>query len=137
VLFEDFVYMLYGAVQRARGLGAGWLAAYLEPQLAASLQQPELADVQGIVIGALRYEHVHWGDTIEVELEIEANYVELLRTGEQRRYYVVEAFTLTRAASAKSRAFSRAARHGVQLLPTAGRSGALRLDGDVARQSFA
>jgi hypothetical protein len=108
VLFEDFVYMLYGAVQRARGLGAGWLAAYLEPQLAASLQQPELADVQGIVIGALRYEHVHWGDTIEVELEIEANYVELLRTGEQRRYYVVEAFTLTRAASAKSRAFSRA-----------------------------
>jgi hypothetical protein len=108
VLFEDFVYMLYGAVQRARGVGAGWLAAYLEPQMAASLPQPELADVQGIVIGALRYEHVALGDTVEVELEIEANYVEVLRTGEQRRYYVVEAFTLSRAVSAKSRPFSRA-----------------------------
>jgi predicted lipid-binding transport protein (Tim44 family) len=108
VLFEDFVYMLYGAVQRARGVGTGWLAAYLDPQLAASLTQPELADVQGIVIGALRYEHVDLGDTVEVQLEIEANYVELLRTGEQRRYYAVDSFTLSRAANAKSRPFARA-----------------------------
>lgn len=108
VLFEDFVYMLYGAVQRARGVGAGWLAAYLEPQLAASLTQPELADVQGIVIGAVRYEHVDLGDTVQVQLEIEANYVELMRTGEQRRYYVVDGFTLSRAATARSRPFERA-----------------------------
>ena len=108
VLFEDFVYMLYGAVQRARGVGAGWLAAYLEPQLAASITQPELADVQGVVIGALRYEHVDLDEGVEVELEIEANYVELLRSGEQRRYYVVDRFTLSRSASAKSRPFARA-----------------------------
>lgn len=108
VLFEDFAYMLYGAVQRARGVGTGWLAAYLEPQLAASLTQPELADVQGIVIGALRYEHVDLGDTVEVQLEIEANYVEVLRTGEQRRYYAVDYVTLSRASSAKSRPFARA-----------------------------
>ena len=31
VLFEDFVYMLYAAVQRARALGTQPLAAYLEP----------------------------------------------------------------------------------------------------------
>jgi hypothetical protein len=95
-------------VQRARGVGTGWLAAYLDPQLAASLTQPELADVQGIVIGALRYEHVDLGDTVEVQLEIEANYVELLRTGEQRRYYAVDSFTLSRAANARSRPFARA-----------------------------
>lgn len=108
VLFEDFVYMLYGAVQRARGVGAGWLAAYLSPHLAAALPQPDLADVQGIVIGALRYVRVARSSNIEVELEIEANFLEVLRSGQQRRYYVVDRITLTRARSAKSRPFARA-----------------------------
>jgi hypothetical protein len=108
VLFEDFVYMLYGAVQRARGVGAGWLAAYLSPELAAALVQPELSDVQGIVIGALRYVRVSRAANVEVELEIEANFVEVLRSGQQRRYYVVDRFSLSRAQTAKSRPFSRA-----------------------------
>lgn len=108
VLFEDFVYMLYGAVQRARGVGAGWLAAYLSPNLAGALAQPDLADVQGIVIGALRYVRVSRSSSIEVELEIEANFVEVLRGGQQRRLYVVDRFTLSRAATAKSRPFARA-----------------------------
>lgn len=112
VLFEDFAYMLYGAVQRARGVGAQWLLPYLEQQLAAGLTDPSLADVQGIVIGAMRYEDVSGLDDaqgrLEVELEIEANYVEILRTGEQRRYYVVDQLRLTRAAGAKSRPFARA-----------------------------
>lgn len=108
VLFEDFAYMLYGAVQRARGVGAGWLAAYLSPNLAAALAQPDLADVQGIVIGALRYVRVSRSSNIEVELEIEANFVEILRSGQQRRLYVVDRFTLSRAATAKSRPFARA-----------------------------
>jgi hypothetical protein len=112
VLFEDFVYMLYAAVQRVRAFGPGPLAAYLAPDLAASLVDPRLADVQGVIIGALRYQRYapHAGAGVAVELEIEANYVELLRTGEQRRYYVVDRLVLTRAPGAKSRPFARSSK---------------------------
>ena len=112
VLFEDFVYMLYAAVQRARALGTQPLAAYLEPSLAAALPDPSLADVQGIVIGALRYLSFSGvgSSTIQVELELEANFVELLRSGEQRRFYVVDRLVLTRSHTAKSRPFARASK---------------------------
>ena len=110
VLFEDFVYMMYAAVQRARAIGTGPLAAYLEPSLAAALPEPSLADVQGIVIGALRYEDFSGvgSGTIRVELEIEANFVELAKNGQQHRFYVVDQLVLTRSHTAKSRPFSRA-----------------------------
>jgi len=110
VLFEDFAYMLYGAVQRARGVGTQWLAPYLEPELAQTLVDPNLADVQGIVIGAFRYEAV-WGldePMVTVELEIESNYVEVSRSGAQQRYYVVDRLVLRRAQTARSRPFARA-----------------------------
>lgn len=112
VLFEDFVYMLYAAVQRARALGTQPLAAYLEPSLAAALPDASLADVQGIVIGALRYLSFSGlgSGTIQVELELEANFVELLRSGEQRRFYVVDRLVLSRSHSAKSRPFARASK---------------------------
>jgi hypothetical protein len=107
VLFEDFAYMLYAAVQRARATGGQTLAAYLEPSLAQNLVDPQLADVQGIVIGAMRY--VRFSGTqspmIEIELELEANYVEVLRSGGSRRFYVVDRVVLSRAATAKSRPF--------------------------------
>jgi Tim44-like domain len=110
VLFEDFVYMMYAAVQRSRAIGTGSLAAYLDPNLAAALPDPSLADVQGIVIGALRYEDFSGvgSGTLRVELEIEANFVELSRTGQQQRFYVVDTLVLTRSHTAKSRAYSRA-----------------------------
>jgi hypothetical protein len=110
VLFEDFVYMMYAAVHRARALGTGPLAAYLDPSLASVLVDPGLADVQGIVIGALRYLDFSGvgSGAIRVELEIEANFVELLRSGEQRRFYVVDRLLLSRSPTAKSRPFSRA-----------------------------
>ncbi len=110
VLFEDFAYLLYGAVQRARGVGTGWLAPYLAPELAESLTDPRLADVQGIVIGALRIDHV-WdlsSPLQRVELEVEANFVELSKTGEQQRYYVMDQLVLARKNGAKSRPFARA-----------------------------
>jgi predicted RNA-binding Zn-ribbon protein involved in translation (DUF1610 family) len=110
VLFEDFVYMLYAALQRSRALGVGPLSAYLAPSLGAALQNASLADVQGIVIGALRYVRFDrpGSGNVEVELEVEANYVELLKTGQQHRYYVVDRLVLTRSPGAKSRPFARA-----------------------------
>ena len=83
VLFEDFAYMLYAAVQRARGLGTQALAAYLAPDLAQTLVDPQLSDVQGIVIGAMRYVRFSGtrGPMLEVEIELESNYVEVLRAG--------------------------------------------------------
>lgn len=110
VLFEDFVYMMYAAVHRSRALGTAPLAAYLDPGLASVLVDPTLADVQGIVIGAMRYKDFSGlgTGTIRVELEIEANFVELGRNGQQHRFYVVDHLVLTRLHSAKSRPFSRA-----------------------------
>ena len=110
VLFEDFAYMLYAAVQRARATGAQAIAAYVEPNLAQAMVDPQLSDVQGIVIGAMRY--VRFSGTqvamLEVELELESNYVEVLRAGGTRRYYAVDRVVLARAASARSRPFKRA-----------------------------
>jgi hypothetical protein len=110
VLFEDFVYMMYAAVHRARALGTAPLAAYLEPGLASVLVDPSLADVQGIVIGAMRYQDFSGlgTGTVRVELEIEANFVELAKNGQQQRFYVVDQLVLTRLHSARSRPFARA-----------------------------
>jgi hypothetical protein len=110
VLFEDFVYMMYTALHRSRAIGTGPISAYLEPSLAAALPDPNLADVQGIVIGALKYEDFSGlgSGTIRVEFEVEANFVEVMRNGQQHRYYVVDKLVLTRSHSAKSRPFARA-----------------------------
>ncbi len=110
VLFEDFAYMLYAAVQRARATGTQPLAAYLEPTLAQNLVDAQLADVQGIVIGAMRY--VRFSGTqapmLEIEIELETNYVEVLRSGGSRRFYAVDRVVLARSASARSRPVKRA-----------------------------
>lgn len=110
VLFEDFAYMLYAAVQRARALGGQQIAAYLAPNLAQTIQSPQLGDVQGIVIGAMRYVRFSGtqGPMLEVELEIEANYVEARRAGGTQRFYVMDRVVLSRSSSARSRPFARA-----------------------------
>ena len=110
VLFEDFAYMLYAAVQRARATGGQALAAYLAPNLAQTLTDAQVGDVQGIVIGAMRYVRFSGtqGPMLEIELEIEANYVEALRAGGTRRFYVMDRIVLSRASSARSRPFARA-----------------------------
>lgn len=109
VLFEDLVYLLYAAVQRGRAIGTQALAAYLEPNLGQSLVDPQLSDVQGIVIGAMRYVRFSGTQTpmLEVEIEIESNYVEVLRAGGTRRFYAVDRVLLTRAATARSRPKAR------------------------------
>ncbi|MCA9599455.1 MAG: Tim44 domain-containing protein [Myxococcales bacterium] len=110
VLFEDFAYLLYAALQRSRATGTASIAAYLSPGLAHKLPDPALGDVRGIVIGAMKTVHFSGlgGATLAVELQIEANYVEAPRAGGERRYYVVDRMRLERASSAKSRPFARA-----------------------------
>ncbi|HEY3252968.1 MAG TPA: hypothetical protein VGJ91_03435, partial [Polyangiaceae bacterium] len=110
VLFEDFAYMLYAAVQRGRGIGTQALTAYVAPNLAQALVDPQLSDVQGVVIGAMRYVRFSGtqGPTLEIELELESNYVEVLRAGGTRRFYAVDRMLLTRAATARSRSLARA-----------------------------
>ncbi len=110
VLFEDFVYMLYAAIQRARATGTVSIAAYLSEQVAKSMQDASLSKVSGIIIGAMRTLRFSGTDraTVEIEIEIEANFVEQPRTGSERRYYVVDRMVLQRAASARSRTAERA-----------------------------
>ncbi|MEO6601779.1 MAG: TIM44-like domain-containing protein [Polyangiaceae bacterium] len=110
VLFEDFAYLLYAAVQRARGTGTAPLAAYLAPHMVQAMVDPQLSDVQGIVIGGMRYVHFSGVQTpmIEIELELESNFVEVLRAGGTRRYYCVDRIVLARSPSARSRPFARA-----------------------------
>lgn len=110
VLFEDFVYMLYAAIQRARATGTASIAAYLSEEVANSIQDPSLSEVSGIIIGAMRTLRFSGTDgaTVEVEIEIEANFVEKPRTGGERRYYVVDCLLLQRSASARSRPVERA-----------------------------
>ena len=110
VLFEDFAYLLYAAVQRARGTGTEALAAYLAPQMVQAMVDPALSDVQGIVIGAMRYVRFSGvqAPMLEIELEIESNFVEVLKAGGTRRYYCVDRVVLARSPSARSRPFARA-----------------------------
>jgi predicted lipid-binding transport protein (Tim44 family) len=110
VLFDDFVYFLYAELQRARAAGVAPLAAFLSPQVAASLPDARLGDVRGVVIGAmrlLRFSGVG-GPSVAVEVEIESNYVEALRQGGEHRFYAVDRMGLARASTARSRPADRA-----------------------------
>lgn len=110
VLFEDFAYFLYAAVLRARATGFEPLAAYVASPVAQALRDPGLADVRGIVIGAVRIVSFSGvsGPRIAVELELETNYVEVYRAGGEQRFYAVDRLRLERAAAARSRPPARA-----------------------------
>jgi hypothetical protein len=110
VLFEDFVYLLYAALHRARAQGAESIAAYLQPELAQRLRDPSLVEVNGIVIGAMRFVHFSLVDssTVVVGLEFEANYVEIRPNASERRFYVVDRLRLERKSNVQSRPFARA-----------------------------
>ena len=112
VLFEDFVYTLYGELHRSRAQAASArLSPYVAPGALGALgQNAALREVRGIVIGAMRCVWLTGGSTGQattVEIEFEANYGEVTQSGE-RRLYVVERMTLVRAAGARSRPPARA-----------------------------
>jgi hypothetical protein len=125
VLFEDFVYALFAAAHEARGKHQlDPLALYLRPAARQTLagRGEGLAEVRTPVIGALRYVDLHLDAAIEgggpgargtiVTLEIEANYTEVPKGAPEgspgRTFYVVERWTLSRAATARSRPPERA-----------------------------
>jgi hypothetical protein len=107
VVFEDFVYFLYAEMHRARGAsGVEALAAYLSDEARASLRNDgRVAEVTGIIIGAMSYEDVEIEPSGEarVVLHVESNYVERYRPQGEQRFYVSERIVLTRAAGARSR----------------------------------
>ena len=110
VLFEDFVYLLYAEILRARAHGPTSITAFLAPQLASSIHDPRLSDVNGVIIGAmriLRFSGVH-GPQLQITVELESNYVEVYGQGGQQRFYAVDRMDLFRASSAKSRPAERA-----------------------------
>ncbi|CAN5414951.1 hypothetical protein BH09MYX1_BH09MYX1_36120 [soil metagenome] len=101
VLFEDFLYTLYGHAQNARP-NVGALAAYIAPAA-----QPKVAgDVSaanGVVIGAIRFIRLNQTpQSTVVVVDFEANLNEV-RQGQTHRFYVVDRWTLQRSATAKSR----------------------------------
>jgi uncharacterized Zn finger protein (UPF0148 family) len=106
VLFEDFVGALYARVYAARSdpREMARLAPYVAEATRAALlaRAPSGVAISGVVIGALRVIGVHLPDSgdgqVRVELEIEANF-----TGGAEGYYVLEHWTLTRAAGRTSR----------------------------------
>ena len=60
VVFEDFLYFLYAEMHRARGAGGGEaLAAYVADYARArAANDGRIAEVNGIIIGAMTYERV-------------------------------------------------------------------------------
>lgn len=114
VLFEDFAYALYAELQRARGTSANpaSLAAFVAPHVLQALRSnPNVVEVKGVVVGAMRVVRVlgtnGQSPTVQVQLEIEANYTETHRNGEGR-FWVKDQMVLTRAKTAKSRPPARA-----------------------------
>ena len=110
ILFEDFVYFLYTAVLRARASGFGPIAAYVAPDVAQALRDPNLVEVRGIVIGAVKIVGFSGvgQSTITVELELETNYAEAYPGGDEQRFYVVDRIRLQRSSQARSRPPARA-----------------------------
>jgi predicted lipid-binding transport protein (Tim44 family) len=102
VLFEDFLYSLFAEVHRARGGNRlDRLSAYLAPTAMASLAQRPVAEVHGVIVGAMRIVHVSGvgpSDAyVQVGVEFEANYTERTQPqGALQGLYVMEQWHLTR-----------------------------------------
>jgi predicted lipid-binding transport protein (Tim44 family) len=111
VLFDDFVYALYAAAQKARHDtdALARLAPYLTPEVRAALhaRPPQGAPVEAVVVGAARLASVNVpssGDQWAI-VEVEAN-VTARAAGGARGEYSRERWTLCRGAGARTRAWT-------------------------------
>ena len=103
-LFEDFVYFLYGVLQRSRGTSSPEIRAYASDYVLETLRSGEPVEVSGIVIGSMRILKVQGIDTptITVDISIESNITEKTESGENR-FYLHQLMRLSRRARAQSR----------------------------------
>jgi hypothetical protein len=114
VLFEDFLYALYGEAHTARGKGTiEQLAAYFAPEARARLASSSGAErpreVSTIVIGGMRVESIETEQRcVRLEVVFTSNMTETDAAGAQQAYYVEERWTLVREAAARSREPARA-----------------------------
>ncbi|MBA4187108.1 MAG: hypothetical protein C0467_03735 [Planctomycetaceae bacterium] len=100
-LFFDFVMGLYANAHMARGKRQ--IAAYspfLSPEARQSLAKmapPELAEVSGVIVGALHVIDVALpGPMLRVRMKFEANYVEKTQDGKEHTWYAVEEWSFSR-----------------------------------------
>ncbi len=106
-LLEDFLYALYGEVQRRRGGGRlPELAAYLSPGAQRAYMTNQADEVRDIVVGALTFERVHIpsGSTGRARLHVRfiSNFTEIAG-GRAQAYYVEEVWTISRNVETPSR----------------------------------
>jgi hypothetical protein len=108
VLFEDFAYLLFTEVHRARGDRAlERVAPYVTEETRTWLASRPVRAVRDVVIGAMRVvsvELVGAGQPhTSVLLEFEANYTEVSADDREQGLYTVEQWRLTRAGGATSK----------------------------------
>ena len=110
-LFEDFAYFLYAELQRARAHDNPALAAYATPEVLGALRDRTLADVRGIIVGAMQVQGIHGigGPRVAIDVRVESNVVEVSaeEPGRERRFYRVDRLRLMRDAGARSRPAAR------------------------------
>lgn len=110
-VFEDFVYRLYARAHGARGKPNEMeaLAPYLSPGTRAQLnaRQPNGVPISNVVVGALRILRInppHGAQTkASIAVELEANMTSNAGARGAQTWYVVERWTLTRAAGVRSK----------------------------------
>jgi hypothetical protein len=114
VVLEDFLDALYTEVQAARGQQqlARW-GGYLSAEARASLEDASLAAVEDVIVGSMKLCTADLsgplgGDRVSLEVEYEANRTERRKDGGADHYYVLERWSLTRKAGARSRAPAQA-----------------------------
>lgn len=114
VLFEDFLYALYAAVHEARGGDKLFnLQGYVAAGAAQALALRPRHDVEGVVIGSMRYEkarrrHEGGHEWIDVKVRFESNFTEREADGSGQTLYVVEDWQLSRRADVKSKPADKA-----------------------------
>lgn len=108
VLFEDFLYALYGEVQVARAAGRlSTLSPYLAREVIAGIarDQGEPEKIEGVIVAGLHFLDVsglEGGPTLSVRVRFETNYTEV-SAGAAKTYSAVEIWTLIRGRAARSR----------------------------------
>lgn len=104
VLFEDFLYALYGEVHQARGAPLERFSQYLSKKARGTLEGIACAGVDTVVIGAMRVEKILTeGSTLRVDVVFTSNVSERGTDGAKHAFYMEERWSLARNATAKSR----------------------------------